>query len=235
MRLINMSLITAHNISKTYHNEAEEIQALKEINLSINKEDFIVINGPSGSGKSTLLNLISGIDQPTKGEIYIDNTSLSSLKDKERTLLRRNKIGLVFQHFELIPVLTAWENVEYPLLLQDLAKSERRTRVDQILKQVGLYKMADRRPNQLSGGQKQRVAIARALVTQPEVVLADEPTGNLDTATGEQILQLMLTLNQNYDVAFIIVTHDLKINQYAKKLMEIKDGNLIIKEGPNNA
>jgi putative ABC transport system ATP-binding protein len=230
-----MSLITAHNISKTYHNEAEEIQALKEINLSINKEDFIVINGPSGSGKSTLLNLISGIDQPTKGEIYIDNTSLSSLKDKERTLLRRNKIGLVFQHFELIPVLTAWENVEYPLLLQDLAKSERRTRVDQILKQVGLYKMADRRPNQLSGGQKQRVAIARALVTQPEVVLADEPTGNLDTATGEQILQLMLTLNQNYDVAFIIVTHDLKINQYAKKLMEIKDGNLIIKEGPNNA
>jgi len=229
-----MSLITARNISKTYHNEAEEIQALKELNLTINKEDFIVINGPSGSGKSTLLNLISGIDQPTKGEIYIDNTSLGSLKDKEKTLLRRNKIGLVFQHFELIPVLTAWENVEYPLLLQDLAKSERRTRVDQILKQVGLYKMADRRPNQLSGGQKQRVAIARALVTQPEVVLADEPTGNLDTATGEQILQLMLTLNQKYDVAFIIVTHDLKINQYAKKLMEIKDGNLIIKEGPNN-
>ncbi|MGM0369228.1 MAG: ABC transporter ATP-binding protein [Bacillota bacterium] len=230
-----MPLITAHNISKIYQSRAEKIQALKNVDLTIEQGDFIVVNGPSGSGKSTLLNLISGIDQPTKGEIQIDNTSLSSLKDKERTLLRRNKIGLVFQHFELIPVLTAWENVEYPLLLQDLAKSKRKTRVDQILEQVGLHKMADRRPNQLSGGQKQRVAIARALVTQPEVVLADEPTGNLDIATGEQILQLMLTLNQKYDVAFIIVTHDLKINQYAKKLIEIKDGNLIIKEGLNNA
>ncbi|PRX31741.1 putative ABC transport system ATP-binding protein [Orenia metallireducens] len=225
-----MAIIKLENLSKTYSSQVEEVQALKNINLTIDKGDFIVVNGPSGSGKSTLLNLLAGIDEASLGDIQINNISLSSLSDRERTELRRNKIGLVFQYFELIPVLTAWENVEYPLLLQKVSKSERRRKVDRILEQVGLSKMAQRLPSQLSGGQKQRVAIARALVTDPEIVLADEPTGNLDTKTGEKIIELMLNLNREYNVAFVIVTHDLFVNKYAQKLIEIQDGILKIKE-----
>jgi len=225
-----LAIIKLENLSKTYSSQVEEVQALKNINLTIDKGDFIVVNGPSGSGKSTLLNLLAGIDEASLGDIQINNISLSSLSDRERTELRRNKIGLVFQYFELIPVLTAWENVEYPLLLQKVSKSERRRKVDRILEQVGLSKMAQRLPSQLSGGQKQRVAIARALVTDPEIVLADEPTGNLDTKTGEKIIELMLNLNREYNVAFVIVTHDLFVNKYAQKLIEIQDGILKIKE-----
>lgn len=225
-----MAIIKLENLSKTYSSQVEEVQALKNINLTIDKGDFIVVNGPSGSGKSTLLNLLAGIDEASLGDIQINNISLSSLSDRERTELRRDKIGLVFQYFELIPVLTAWENVEYPLLLQKVSKSERKRKVDRILEQVGLSKMAQRLPSQLSGGQKQRVAIARALVTDPEIVLADEPTGNLDTKTGEKIIELMLNLNREYNVAFVIVTHDLFVNKYAQKLIEIQDGILKIKE-----
>lgn len=225
-----MAIIKLENLSKTYSSQAEEVQALKNIKLTIDKGDFIVVNGPSGSGKSTLLNLLAGIDEASLGDIQINNISLSSLSDRERTELRRDKIGLVFQYFELIPVLTAWENVEYPLLLQKVSKSERKRKVDRILEQVGLSKMAQRLPSQLSGGQKQRVAIARALVTDPEIVLADEPTGNLDTKTGEKIIELMLNLNRGYNVAFVIVTHDLFVNKYAQKLIEIQDGILKIKE-----
>ena len=230
-----MAIIKLENLSKTYSSQVEEVQALKNINLTIDKGDFIVVNGPSGSGKSTLLNLLAGIDEASLGDIQINNISLSSLSDRERTELRRDKIGLVFQYFELIPVLTAWENVEYPLLLQKVSKSERKRMVDRILEQVGLSKMAQRLPNQLSGGQKQRVAIARALVTDPEIVLADEPTGNLDTKTGEKIIELMLNLNREYNVAFVIVTHDLFVNKYAQKLIEIQDGSLKIKEVNSNA
>jgi len=225
-----LAIIKLENLSKTYSSQAEEVQALKNIKLTIDKGDFIVVNGPSGSGKSTLLNLLAGIDEASLGDIQINNISLSSLSDRERTELRRDKIGLVFQYFELIPVLTAWENVEYPLLLQKVSKSERKRKVDRILEQVGLSKMAQRLPSQLSGGQKQRVAIARALVTDPEIVLADEPTGNLDTKTGEKIIELMLNLNRGYNVAFVIVTHDLFVNKYAQKLIEIQDGILKIKE-----
>jgi len=230
-----LAIIKLENLSKTYSSQVEEVQALKNINLTIDKGDFIVVNGPSGSGKSTLLNLLAGIDEASLGDIQINNISLSSLSDRERTELRRDKIGLVFQYFELIPVLTAWENVEYPLLLQKVSKSERKRMVDRILEQVGLSKMAQRLPNQLSGGQKQRVAIARALVTDPEIVLADEPTGNLDTKTGEKIIELMLNLNREYNVAFVIVTHDLFVNKYAQKLIEIQDGSLKIKEVNSNA
>lgn len=224
-----MAIIKIENLSKIYSSQIEKVQALKDISLTINKGDFIVVNGPSGSGKTTLLNLLAGIDEASRGEIYIDNTPLNSLSDRERTELRRDKIGLVFQYFELIPVLTLWENVEYPLLLQKISKAERKKRVDKILKELALDKLADRLPGQLSGGQKQRVAIARALVIEPEVVLADEPTGNLDSETGRIIIELMFSLNKEYDVAFLIVTHDLFINRYAQKLIEIKDGTLSIK------
>ncbi|AZO93163.1 ABC transporter ATP-binding protein [Halocella sp. SP3-1] len=225
-----MAIIKIENLSKIYSSQIEEVQALKNINLTINRGDFIVVNGPSGSGKSTLLNLLAGIDEASSGEIEINKTSLNFLSDRERTELRRDKIGLVFQYFELVPVLTVWENVEYPLLLQKVSKAERKKRVDKILKELALDKMDNRLPGQLSGGQKQRVAIARALVTEPEVVLADEPTGNLDSETGKTIIELMLNLNNEYDVAFVIVTHDLFINRYAQKLIEIKDGTLSVKE-----
>ena len=227
-----MGIIKAEGISKSYFTEAEEIVALKETDLVINQGDFLVINGPSGSGKTTLLNLLSGIDTVTTGEVAIDGSVLSQLSNKEKTLLRRDKVGLVFQSFELIPVLSAWENVEYPLLLQNVDKLERKKRVDRILTQVGLAEVMNHRPSELSGGQKQRVAIARALVIEPRVVLADEPTGSLDTETGDEIVNLMLDLNQTKEVAFIIVTHDLFINQYAHRLIEIQDG--VLEEVTNN-
>lgn len=229
-----MAIIRAKGLTKVYSSQAEEVLALRDVNLTIIKGDFIVVNGPSGSGKSTLLNLLAGIDKASLGEVHINKMPLSSLSDRELTELRRDKIGLVFQYFELIPVLTAWENVEYPLLLQKISKSERKKRVDKILKQVGLVEMAKRLPGQLSGGQKQRVAIARALVTEPEVVLADEPTGNLDSKTGKKIIELMFNLNKEYNVAFVIVTHDLFINTYAQKLIEIQDGILNLQEVSQN-
>ncbi len=225
-----MSIIKTENLTKIYSSQAEEVEALKDTNLVIGEGDFIVINGPSGSGKSTLLNLLAGIDEPTSGRVKFNKSYLNRLNDNQRTELRRNKIGLVFQYFELISVLTVRENVEYPLLLQQVSKRERRRRTDKILEQVGLSEMSNRYPNQLSGGQKQRVAIARALVTEPEVVLADEPTGNLDSETGKSIIKLMLRLNQDYQVSFVIATHDLFINQYAKRLIKIKDGIVDIKE-----
>ncbi|ACL70714.1 ABC transporter ATP-binding protein [Halothermothrix orenii] len=230
-----MTILKARGIKKVYTTQAEKVYALKGVDLEINKGDFIVINGPSGSGKTTLLNILSGVDRPTEGEVYIDGKPLSELKDSKRTLIRRNKIGLVFQSFELIPVLTARENVEYPLLLQKIDRSQRKKRVDCILDQVGLLDMADRRPSQLSGGQKQRVAIARALVTEPDVVLADEPTGNLDTGTGRKIIELMNRLNHDFQVSFVIVTHDLSINQYARKLIKIRDGRLEVNNYDKNS
>ncbi len=227
-----MAILKAVGVDKVYLTQAERVRALKNVNLEVGKGDFIVINGPSGSGKTTLLNLLSGIDSPSKGEIHIDDLPLTGLTDFERTVIRRNKIGLVFQSFELIPVLTARENIEYPLLLQKIPGKERQERVNAILKEVGLVGMGSRFPSQLSGGQKQRVAIARALVIKPEVVLADEPTGNLDTGTSRKIVELMLKINQRNEAAFVIVTHDLSINNYAEKLLQIRDGLLEVK---NNA
>ena len=223
---MKLALIEANDISKYYLTGAEKVSALKRTDFNIDKGDFIVINGPSGSGKTTLLNILSGIDEVSSGEILFGNKDLNKLSDRESTLLRREKIGLVFQSFELIPVLSAWENVEYPLLLNDITKDERKRRVDKILAQVGLEKLSDHLPSQLSGGQRQRVAVARALVSEPEIVLADEPTGNLDTETGKEIIELMIDLNEKKDVAFLIVTHDLFINEYAERLIKIRDGVL---------
>lgn len=230
-----MAIIMAKALEKSYFTEAEEVYALQGVDFVINYGDFTLINGPSGSGKTTLLNILSGIDQPTKGELYLNDNPMSSFSDNERTEIRRDKVGLIFQSFELIPVLNTDENVEYPLLLQKLDSKERKKRVAEVLEQVGLSQYAKRRPPQLSGGQKQRVAIARALVTHPEVVFSDEPTANLDSETGLRIMELMLRLNQQYGVAFIIVTHDLSLNKYAKKVYQIKDGVLTLKEVQDHA
>src|SRR5690554_1500355 len=223
-------VIETKSLTKAYISQSEQVTALEEANLQVTAGDFIIINGPSGSGKTTFLNLISGIDSPTNGEVILNGQLLSKLSENKRTELRLHQIGLIFQSFELIPVLTVFENVEYPLLLQRLPRNKRQTRVEDILARVGLEKMAKRFPAQLSGGQKQRVAIARALAPRPQIILADEPTGNLDSKTGAHILRLLLELNQVYGVSFLIVTHDLAINRYAKRLLEIKDGILSEKE-----
>ena len=229
-----MVILRAEAVEKIYATEAEQVYALRKINFEIKAGDFLIINGPSGSGKTTLLNLLSGVDQPTTGEIYLGQYPLGSLSDRERTVIRRDKIGLIFQSFELIPVLTVGENVEYPLLLQKVGYQERRKRVQAVLSQVGLDELIKRLPSQLSGGQKQRVAVARALVTRPEIILADEPTGNLDSETGRKIIRLMLELNQKYRVAVVMVSHDLTLNQYAQRVYQIKDGVLTVKAGVEN-
>jgi putative ABC transport system ATP-binding protein len=188
--------------------------------------DFIVLNGPSGSGKTTFLNLISAIDRPTEGEVVIEGVSTATQTDKQLAGLRRSRIGLVFQTFNLIPVLSAAENVEYPLLLQHLSRGERKERVAAMLDEVGLGELMKRRPNELSGGQRQRVAIARALVTEPKMVLADEPTANLDSETGKQVMELTCKLNTEHCVVFIVVTHDPTVASYAQRRFRILDGRL---------
>lgn len=214
------------NLSKTYRVGAEDIHALCSVDFTAKQGDFIVVNGPSGSGKTTFLNLLSVIDKPSEGEVYIGGEATSTKSEKELALLRRKTIGLIFQTFNLVPVLSAAENVEYPLLLQDLPKSERREQVAAMLDEVGLADMARRRPNELSGGQRQRVAVARALIGGPKIVLADEPTANLDSETGRRVMELLRRLNEEHCVTFLVVTHDPAVSSYAQRQIRILDGRL---------
>lgn len=219
-------LLKTENLIKDYPMGKETIHALRGIDLEVAEGDFLVINGPSGSGKTTLLNLIGCIDKPTSGEVYIEGQPVSRFSESQLAELRKRKIGLIFQTFNLIPVLSAYENVEYPLLLLGLSRWERHRRVSALLEEVDLSNMARRRPDELSGGQRQRVAIARALVTDPKIVLADEPSANLDSETTEQIMQVMRRLNEEHRAAFIIVTHDPIVTQYSKHIMHMRDGQL---------
>ena len=221
-----LPFLEATSLGKTYQVGRSEVHALRDVDFTANQGDFIVINGPSGSGKTTFLNLISAIDRPTHGNVQIEGVSTSALSERQLAELRRDKIGLIFQTFNLIPVLSAAENAEYPLLLQKLPKPERRKRVQSMLAEVGLGDLAKRRPNELSGGQRQRIAIARALVTQPKLVLADEPTANLDSETGGQVMSLMRKLNEEHCVVFIVVTHDPAVTDYARRQIRIHDGQL---------
>lgn len=219
------------NLTKNYQVGQETVHALRGVTLEVPAGDFLVINGPSGSGKTTLLNLIGCIDRATSGEVFIEGQAVSKLSEGRLAELRREKIGLIFQTFNLIPVLSAYENVEYPLLLLGLSRAERHRRVSALLEEVGLSEMARRRPDELSGGQRQRVAIARALVTNPKIVLADEPTANLDSDTGAQVMQIMRRLNEEHKVAFVVVTHDPVVTQYAKRTLKMRDGQLFDTEG----
>ncbi len=211
-------------LTKDYLMGKERVRALDAVDFSATQGDFVVINGPSGSGKSTMLNLLALIDRPTSGEVLFLGEPTGALSEGGLAQLRRDQIGLVFQTFNLIPVLSAFENVEYPLLLTRTSRAERRRRVGALLEVVGLADFARRRPDELSGGQRQRVAVARALVTQPRVVLADEPTANLDSATGRQIMGLLQGLNQNHCVTFVVVTHDPAVAEYAGRVLAIRDG-----------
>ena len=220
-----MSVVRVEHVYKDYLLGEQKVPALKDITLAIEPGVFLAIAGPSGSGKTTLLNLIGFIDTPTRGKIYINDQDVSGKTPDQLADLRARTIGFIFQTFNLLPVLTAAENVEYPLLQRrDIDKAGRRKRVDHFLNIVGLKPYAHHRPNQLSGGQRQRVAIARALAIQPSIVLADEPTANLDRATGKEILQLMKSINRKLGTTFIFSTHDRRVMAMADRLVRVEDG-----------
>jgi len=222
-----MSLIRLENVSKQYRLGDQDVAALKDITLSVEAGVFLAIAGPSGSGKSTLLNLIGCIDTPSQGRVLIDGHEISGKTPDELADLRARTIGFVFQTFNLLPVLSAEENVEYPLLqFRELSRADRKKRVMHFLDLVQLKKYAHHRPNQLSGGQRQRVAIARALATHPKIILADEPTANLDHRTGEAILTLMKDINQQLRTTFVFSTHDKKVMSKADRLVRIEDGSI---------
>ena len=218
-------VVSVKDVTKTYRLGSQTVTALAEVCLTVHTGEFMAVAGPSGSGKTTLLNLIGCLDVPTTGEIAIDGEPITRLSAGRRADLRARKLGFIFQTFNLIPVLTAWENVEYPLLLHRRA-GDSAARVRRALEQVGLGERARHRPSELSGGQQQRVAIARALVGEPSLVLADEPTANLDSATGREIVDLMRRLNRERATTFIFSTHDHRIMSAADRVVEISDGRL---------
>jgi len=220
------ALIEIKNLSKSYWRDSFEIPVLNNISLTINKGDFLGLMGPSGSGKTTLLNLIAGIDKPSKGEVVVDGTRITTLNESQLAKWRSSHVGFVFQFYNLIPVLTAFENVELPLLLTRLSKAERRKQAQTALTIVGLEDRMHHYPKQLSGGQEQRVAIARAIVSDPVILVADEPTGDLDKNSAEEILTLMERLNNEYEKTVVMVTHDPRAAEKAKILHHLDKGDL---------
>jgi putative ABC transport system ATP-binding protein len=219
--------VRLRNVSKVYRQDAVAVQALTDINLDVPRRDFLCLSGPSGSGKSTLLNLIGGLDTPTTGEITVDGQRVDQLGKGELARLRLTKIGFVFQAYNLIPVLTARENVEFVMQLQGIAPAQRSEKAHQILKEVGLEGLGDRRPGELSGGQQQRVAVARAIVSEPSLVLADEPTANLDSKTAETLMQLLVHMNTEHNVTFIFSTHDKLVMDFSRRLIKLHDGKIV--------
>ncbi len=223
-----MEIINIKGVKKNYPLGDTIVNALKGVDLVVEEGDFLSIVGPSGSGKTTLLNIIGCIDDASAGSYILHGQEIIGLKDKAITNIRLNKIGFIFQTFNLIPVLNIRENVEFPLLLmKKYSKEEIRKKAEKLIEAVGLEKYIDHKPSELSGGQRQRVAIARALVTEPDIVLADEPTANLDSETSEQILELMKELNEREKTTFIFSTHDPDVLKYAKKIVKIKDGLVV--------
>jgi len=221
-----MSMVDVRNVTKSYRRDAEELVVLNGLNLRVEEGDFAALMGPSGSGKSTLLNLIAGIDKPSSGEVVVAGTDVARLDETALAEFRSHNVGFIFQFYNLIPVLTAAENVELPLLLTHLSKAERRERAKTALKIVGLADRADHYPRQLSGGQEQRVAIARAVVTDPKVLVADEPTGDLDSKSAAEILDLMGTLNRDFRKTIVMVTHDPRAAERAHTQHHLEKGVL---------
>jgi putative ABC transport system ATP-binding protein len=220
-----MSIVSIHDATKEYRLGKVTVRALRGVSLQVDEGEFIAVVGPSGSGKTTLLNLVGCVDTPTSGKVLVAAKDIAELSDRELTALRLHTIGFIFQSFNLVNVLSVFRNVELPLLLQQqLGSSERSRRVRELLDRVGLAGWADHRPSELSGGQRQRVAVARALVTRPKLVLADEPTANLDTDTGEAILDLMRELNRTERTTFVFSTHDAKIMSYAGRVVHLTNG-----------
>lgn len=221
-----MSLIELISVLKIYDGTAIPVKAVDEVDLIIEKGEFTAIVGPSGSGKTTLLNLIGGLDQPTKGKISVDGTDISTFKPDELINFRLHHIGFVFQAYNLIPVFTARENVEFIMLLQKISKSEREKKAIDFMKAVGLEDKINSKPTELSGGQQQRVAVARALASQPSFVLADEPTANLDSVSAESLLDLMENLNHEHSMTFVFSTHDQRVIKRAHRVVTLQDGRI---------
>ena len=221
-----MKILQLNNVHKIYDETAVKVHAVNGVSLGFDKGEFTAIVGPSGSGKTTLLNMIGGLDQPTEGEIIINSTNIGELKPSSLIDFRMNYIGFVFQAYNLIPVLTAKENVEFIMHLQGRTKKEREARSKELLEAVGLADRMDSRPSKMSGGQQQRVAVARALASKPKFVLADEPTANLDSKSTENLLDIMETLNREEDVTFIFSTHDNRVVRKAHRVVTIEDGKV---------
>lgn len=221
-------LFEIKNISKVYgDDEAIQVHALNDVTVNIEKGEFTALIGPSGSGKSTLLNIMSGIDHPTKGEVVLAGQQLTEMTETEMSDFRRDHIGFVFQSYNLIPVLTVGENIEYIMLLQGRSKKERKERVAEVLSEVGLEGFENKLPAKLSGGQQQRVAVARAVAARPDIVLADEPTANLDSASGKALLDMMEDLNQKDNITFVFSTHDSMIMERARRIIKLQDGRIV--------
>ncbi|HZS07253.1 MAG TPA: ABC transporter ATP-binding protein [Blastocatellia bacterium] len=222
-------MIRAENVTRDF-GDGKVVHALRNVTLHITRGERVAVMGPSGSGKSTLLNLVCGLDEPTSGSIKVDGVEIARLNDDERTRLRREKIGMIFQTFNLLPTLTAMENVALPLRLQGLSKRDACARANAMLEKVGLGERASHRPDQVSGGERQRVAIARALIFEPPLLLADEPTGNLDSATGEEILGLLDNLHREFNTTILLVTHNEEAARHCDRILRMRDGSIVKEE-----
>ncbi len=227
----SQAVVRLEGVTRTYRQDSIAVHALRGVTLEIQKRDFAVLVGPSGSGKTTLLNMIGGLDSPSEGRIWIAGTELGRLSRSERSQLRLRKIGFVFQEFNLIPVLSALENVEFVMLLQGLSESQRRLRASALLKELGLEQLEHRRPNELSGGQQQRVAVARAIAAEPIIVLPDEPTANLDSKAGGALMDMMRRLNEDKGITFVFSTHDPMVVERARRVIRLRDGQIEADEG----
>lgn len=222
-----MDIVKIENVTKEYFNGKITVEALSNLNITIHKGDFVVLSGPSGSGKTTLLNMIGCMDSATKGQIFVDGAETTKFTTLESSIFRREKIGFIFQAYNLIPVLTAYENIEFALNLQKkYSPAEKKKKIEELMESIEILDFKNRRPNEMSGGQQQRVAIARALIKNPAIILADEPTANLDSVTGENILKLMKSLNERYGVTFIFSSHDKMVIDYAKRVIRLRDGKV---------
>lgn len=220
------TIVELKHVRKTYQQGKIKVNAVDDVSLAIHKGDFATLCGPSGSGKTSILNLIGGLDTVSEGQVILENTDLSTLSNTALSNIRKSRIGFVFQSYNLIPVMTAYENAAFVLELQGISKTDCQQRVMQTLADVGLAGLENRRPDEMSGGQQQRVAIARAIVTHPAIVLADEPTANVDSHTAESLLDLMQTLNEQHGITFLFSTHDQRVIDRAKRVIYIKDGHI---------
>ena len=222
-----MKLLEAKKLSKSYALGEHAVEALKSVNFSVGKGEFVAIMGPSGSGKSTLMHLLGGLDNPSSGEVYLSDKALSNLSRKELTLTRRHNVGFVFQFFNLIPTLSAEENIILPIIIDGKKPKEYEDRLNKLLELIGLSDRRDHRPDQLSGGEQQRVAVGRALITNPAILLADEPTGNLDSKTGREIMRLLQKSCNELEQTVIVVSHDPRAAAYANRVVFLRDGNIV--------
>jgi len=225
--MMKTTVLEAIGLRREYRVGRDAVIALGGVDISIQKGEFVAIVGPSGCGKSTLLNLLGGLDQPTKGKVLLDGQNLADFTEEQLASLRRQKMGFIFQRHDLFPVLTARENIEFPLLLGGMPSSERTKRADELLNQIGLSEKADHLPDELSGGQQQRVGIARALANDPLILLADEPTGNLDSATSAEIINILIKLTHDQGLTLVMVTHDPEVADQADRKLSLRDGQIV--------